>query len=71
MRKRIINQDSQNVVPADQGWLDLHSLAQVELTSEDQANPIEAALVSGAGLGWRRHKPGNKRSACCSTSRRG
>lgn len=60
MRKRIINQDSQNVVPADQGWLDLQSLAEVELTSEDQANPIEAALVSGAGLGWRAAQAGEQ-----------
>ncbi|RZL89700.1 MAG: hypothetical protein EOP82_18540 [Variovorax sp.] len=60
MRKRIINFDSQNVVPADQGWLDLQSLAEVELTSEDQANPIEAALVSGAGLGWRAAQAGEQ-----------
>ena len=60
MRKRIINQDSQSVVPADQGWLDLQSLAEVELTSEDQANPIEVALVSGAGLGWRAAEAGEQ-----------
>ena len=60
MRKRITNQEPQNVVPADQGWLDLQSLAQVELTSEDQANPIEAALVSGAGLGWRAAQAGEQ-----------
>lgn len=60
MRKRIISQDPQNVVPADQAWLDLQSLAQVELTSEDQANPIEAALVSGAGLGWRAAQAGEQ-----------
>ena len=60
MRKRIIGQDPQNVVPADQAWLDLQSLAQVELTSEDQANPIEAALVSGAGLGWRAAQAGEQ-----------
>jgi len=53
MRKRIIDQAPQNAVPVDQGWLDLQSMAQVELTSEDTANPIEAALVPGAGLGWR------------------
>jgi|SRR5437870_258498 len=53
MRKRIVNQDPQNVAPADQGWLDLQALAQVELTSEDAAYPIEAALIPGAGLGWR------------------
>jgi hypothetical protein len=60
MRKRIINQDPQNIVPVDQGWLDLQSLAQVELTSEDAANPIEAALVPGAGLGWRAAQAGEQ-----------
>lgn len=60
MRKRTINQDSQNVAPPDQGWLDLQSLAEVELTSEDQANPIEAALVSDAGLGWRAAQAGEQ-----------
>ena len=60
MRKQIIGQNPQNVVPAEQAWLDLQSLAQVELTSEDQANPIEAALVSGAGLGWRAAQAGEQ-----------
>jgi hypothetical protein len=60
MRKRIINHEPQNVVPVDQGWLDLQSLAQVELTSEDAANPIEAALVPGAGLGWRAAQAGEQ-----------
>ena len=60
MRKRIINQEPQNVAPVDQGWLDLQSLAQVELTSEDAANPIEAALVPGAGLGWRAAQAGEQ-----------
>ena len=59
MRKRIINQDPQNVVPVDQGWLDLQSLAQVELTSEDAANPIEAAFVP-SGLGWRAAQAGEQ-----------
>ena len=60
MRKRIINQDPQNVVPVDQGWLDLQSLAQVELTSEDAAHPIEAALIPGAGSGWRAAQAGEQ-----------
>ena len=60
MRKRIINLEPQNVVAVDQGWLDLQSMAQVELTSEDAANPIEAALVPGAGLGWRAAQRGEQ-----------
>jgi hypothetical protein len=59
MRKRIINQDPESVAPVDQRWLDLLSLAQVELTSEDAANPIEAALVPGAG-GWRAAQAGEQ-----------
>ena len=49
MRKRIIDQEPRNVAPVDLGWLDLQSLAQVELTSEDAANLTQAALVPGAG----------------------
>ena len=60
MRKRIINQEPLNVASVDHGWLDLQSLAQVELTSEDAANPIEAALVPGAGLGWRAAQAGEQ-----------
>ena len=60
MRKRIINQEPQNVAPTDQGWLDLQSLAQVELTSEDAAYPIEAALIPSAGSGWRAAQAGEQ-----------
>lgn len=60
MDKRIIRQEPQKIVGVDQGWLDLQSLARVELTSEDAANPIEAALVPGAGLGWRAAQAGEQ-----------
>ena len=60
MRKQIINQDRQNVSPVDQSWLDLQRLAQVELTSEDAAYPIEAALIPNAGSGWRAAQAGER-----------
>ena len=60
MRKRIVNQEPQHVSPVDQGWLDLQRLAQVELTSEDAAYPIEAALIPGAGWGWRASQAGKQ-----------
>jgi hypothetical protein len=60
MRKRIINQDPQNVAPVDQRWLDLQRLAQVELTSEEAAYPIEAALIPSAESGWRAAQPGEQ-----------
>jgi hypothetical protein len=60
MRKRIINQGSQGRSPADREWLDVERLAQVELTSEDPAHPIESALTPGTGLGWRAAEPGQQ-----------
>ena len=60
MRKRIINQDPQNVAPVDRSWLDLQRLAQVEVTSEEAANPIEAALIPSVGSGWRAAQAGEQ-----------
>ena len=52
MRKRIT--PAVSVRTALQGeWLDLEGLAEVQVTSEDPANPIEAALLPGNGEGWR------------------
>lgn len=60
MRKRIINQGPQDVSPANQQWLNVETLAQVEVTSEDAAYPIESALIPGAGSGWRAEQPGQQ-----------
>ena len=60
MRKRIINQRSKELSPADQDWLDLERLAQVEITSEDEGQLIESALTTGAGPGWRASQPGEQ-----------
>jgi hypothetical protein len=60
MRKRIINQDSSSVSPTDQKWLDLEPLAQVEVTSEDAAYPIESALMHGRESRWRAAQPGEQ-----------
>ena len=58
MLKRIIGQDSQNVSPAGPHWLNLDALAQVEVTSEDAAHPIESGLLPGSESGWRAGQPG-------------
>jgi hypothetical protein len=58
MRKKIIEQSVESSPPADQAWLDLDQLAQVELTSESEVHPIESALTSNAGPGWRAAQPG-------------
>jgi hypothetical protein len=60
MRKRMIRQGVQEVSPADGHWLDVGRLAQVEITSEDPAHPIESALLPGTGSGWRAARPGEQ-----------
>jgi len=59
MRKRIISSVSQHPQATAKDWLDLERLAQVEVTSEDSAHPVEAALVpGGTASGWRAAEPG-------------
>jgi hypothetical protein len=60
MRKRIINQDTQDVSLSNQQWLNLENLAEIEVTSEDAAHPIESALLPTAGSGWRAGQPGQQ-----------
>ena len=59
MRKHIVNRDKKSS-PADESWLELESLAQVEVSSEEAQHPIEAALVPGASSGWRAAAPGQQ-----------
>ena len=59
MRKRIIREALQ-ASPQPGTWLDLERLATVEITSESEAQPIEAALVPGRGSGWRAAEPGEQ-----------
>jgi hypothetical protein len=61
MRKNKISRDSEKVLPGEQNWLDLERLAQVEITSESEAHPIESALTTGTGPGWRAAEPGEQR----------
>lgn len=53
MRKRIIKLDQKQNVDPGQKWLDVEKLAVVEVSSEDDAFPIESALLPGKGSGWR------------------
>jgi len=60
MRKRIIPSVQKDTSPPDEEWLDLERLAQVEITSEDAAHPIESALLPGRGAGWLATAPGEQ-----------
>jgi hypothetical protein len=57
MRKRLITDDPRD---GREDWLDLTTIARVELTSEEADHPIESAL-SGAGAGWRAAHGGEQR----------
>lgn len=50
MRKRLIDLTSQDAHPPDEGegWLDLDSLAVVEVTSEEKEYPAPLQLVRDA-----------------------
>lgn len=58
MRKQLIRNATGAKVPGAELWLDLETLATVEVTSEDREHPIEHALVSPEGSGWRAAEPG-------------
>lgn len=58
MRKRIIAPLRHDTATLDQEWLNPEGLAEVEITSEDAAYPIEAALLPVAAAGWRAAGPG-------------
>jgi hypothetical protein len=60
MRKRIIRHGHREVSAAEQGWIDIERLAQVEITSEDVDYSIESALIQGTGSGWRAAQPGEQ-----------
>jgi len=57
MRKRIITR-ALHTAATEQEWLDLEKTASVEITSEDEAFPIEAALLGQDKRGWRAAEPG-------------
>ena len=58
MRKRIMNPDARSVSSPNQQWLNVEHLAQVEVSSEDAAHPVESALIPDTGPGWRAGQPG-------------
>jgi len=60
MRKRIIDHTLQSSPSPNDGWLNIEEIAEVELTSEDAAHPIESAFAVGADLGWQAAGPGKQ-----------
>lgn len=58
MKKTVTAQPSKHAdFPATELWLDLQTLADAEISSEDSLHPFEASLSMG-GSGWRASVPG-------------
>jgi len=53
MRKRQISPTPASEPPSGQAWLDVDSVALVEVTSEENGFPIEFALQETENRGWR------------------
>jgi hypothetical protein len=60
MRKRIIASAQEGATSIDEKWLNLEELAEVEVTSEDPAHPVEFALLPRHASGWRAAGPGSQ-----------
>ena len=60
MRKRLIPAAPQASPQADRDWLDLSSVAAVEVTSETKDHPVESALLLNGTGGWRAAGPGGQ-----------
>jgi hypothetical protein len=60
MRKRIITPVKQGNVCPHVDWLNLDELADVEISSEQTAHPIESALLLDQVSGWRAAEPGKQ-----------
>ena len=60
MRKHLIPLTPEPVRPHGEDWLDLERAATVEVTSEEESFPVEAALIPGETQGWRAAMPGTQ-----------
>ena len=58
MIKRMIGPVTQDIRSTKEHWLNLDSLAQVEVTSEDSAHPVECGLLPKGEGGWRAAQSG-------------
>jgi hypothetical protein len=60
MRKTLLDTNAPETPSTEPAWLDLERLARVELSSEEAAHPVEAALITGDTRGWRAGQPGEQ-----------
>ena len=71
MRKRIITQVQKDTASPDQDWLNMEEVAEVEITSEDAAHPIESACCPVRLRDGVPQSPDSRRSGFSSTTHNG
>jgi hypothetical protein len=59
MRKTIKNSETE-LVPPEASWIDVRTIARVEVTSEDHRYPIESAFDETDKRGWRAAERGKQ-----------
>jgi hypothetical protein len=68
MEKRIVPFFDENQGAAGESWLDLESVADFEITSEDPEHPIDSAIAAlGNEAGWQAANPGEQLIRLCFT----
>jgi hypothetical protein len=60
MRKRILQNTQHDLSTPVEEWLLIAQIAEVEVTSEADNYPVEAALLSNTGEGWHAGTPGKQ-----------
>jgi hypothetical protein len=60
MKKRIISDPLHDKEELASQWLDLETISEAEITSEDSIYPIEGALLPNGNQGWKAGKPGTQ-----------
>jgi hypothetical protein len=57
--RKIVKKADPELAPANASWLDVSTIAQVEVTSEDSKYPVESIFTEEEG-GWRASEPGKQ-----------
>jgi hypothetical protein len=60
MMRKIVKKAETESTPENASWLDVTTIAQVEVTSEDSQHPIESVFVEENEGGWRASEPGKQ-----------
>ena len=58
--RKIVKKDGPELAPTNASWLDVSAIAQVEVSSEDPAYPIESIFAEEEERGWRASERGKQ-----------